>query len=97
MLELQSPNSRIEMMICFARNNGGTVRAGEGRKKVLIVQDHGGVRKISWSIEPEGENREMWAATRMWNKMGEEEWVQVRRVLEEVEGSRELVDGMRKI
>lgn len=97
MLELQCPILRMQMMICFATNNGAAVRLGAGRNKVLIMQDHKGVRVISWSLEPAEGERVNWAATRLWDDMGEEEWAQVRRVLEEVEVSRELVEGMRNI
>jgi len=82
-------------MKCFWRDSGGAVRMGEGGKKVLIVKDHAGVRKVSWSLEPK-KGKKM-TATRMWNKMGEKEWAEVHRVLEGFEGSGELVEEMPNI
>ena len=82
-------------MMCFGRDNGGAVRLGEGWKKVLIVKDHAGVRKVSWSLEPKTGKK--MAATRTWDDMGEEEWAEVRRVLEGVEDSGPLVEEMANI
>jgi hypothetical protein len=62
---------------------------------VLIVKDHAGVRKFSWGLKPV-EGKKM-AETRTWDKMGEEEWAEMRRVLEGVERSEELVEGMMNI
>jgi hypothetical protein len=81
--------------VFWERKWGGAVRVGEGQKKVLTVKDHAGVRTVSWSLkEQDGKKR---TATRTWDNMGEEEWAEVRRLLEGVEGSMELVEVMPNI
>jgi hypothetical protein len=96
LVELHCPDFQVRMVMSFGRENGGgAVRVGEGQKKVLTVKDHAGVRTVSWSLkEQDGKKR---TATRTWDNMGEEEWAEVRRLLEGVEGSMELVEVMPNI
>ena len=77
----------------FRRNDGTAVRVGEGWKKVLFVRDHNGIKSVSWSLKTEERERKN-TATKTWDNMDEEGWAEVRRVLEGLEGGRELVEGM---
>lgn len=74
------------------------MRLVQGDKKVLVMKDHEGVRKVSWSSRSKGSKKsEKGAKRRIWDDVGAEERAEVRRVLEGIEGSGELLDGIMNV